>query len=191
VNPKPERKQTMNEQSNTTHPEAREALQALCGRVNSVMLATQSAEHVPDVSYAPVRLDNNAAFMIYVSTLSRHTHNLKAGGECSVMLIDDESRSEQLFARPRLTFNCGVEAIERDTEAHKAWMADFTKSFGKIMNVLGTMADFQFFRLKPLRRGRLVYGFGRAFDVDPADWTVLTPAGGGGQGGHQHSSRSS
>lgn len=180
----------MNEQSNTTHPDALNALQTLCGRVNSAMLATQSAEHVPDVSYAPVRLDNNTAFIIYVSTLSRHTRNLKVGGECSVMLIDDESQAEQLFARPRLTFNCEAEAIERDTAAHKAWIADFTDSFGKIMNVLGTMADFQFFRLKPLRTGRLVYGFGKAFDVDPADWTVLTPAG-GGQGGHQHQSKSS
>jgi putative heme iron utilization protein len=63
-------------------------------------------------------------------------------------------------------------------------MSVFSQDFGKIMNVLGTMTDFQFFRLKPLRTGRLVYGFGRAYEVDPADWSVLAPVG-GGHGGHK------
>ena len=42
--------------------------------------------------------------------------------------------------------------------------------------VLAGLPDFQFVRLTP-QRGRVVVGFGAAFEVDPRDWNHLTPVG--------------
>jgi heme iron utilization protein len=53
------------------------------------------------------------------------------------------------------------------------------EKFGEVMEHLETMTDFHLVRLMP-GRGRLVTGFGQAYDVDPLDWTQVTPVGGGG-----------
>ncbi len=94
------------------------------------------------------------------------------------MLIEDEADSVQLLARRRLTFACAASEIARDDEAFTRTMVTLKRKFGEVMEHLETMSDFHLFRLRPAR-GRLVTGFGQAYDVDPLEWTQLTPVGGG------------
>lgn len=157
----------------------------------TVLLGTTSKEGTPDASVAPAVLGDDGAFHVYVSTLSAHTNNLLNTGRASLLLIEDEAASSQLLARRRLTFPCESRLVLRDDAGFPPVMAKLKEKFGKVMEHLETMTDFQLVRLQP-SKGRLVIGFGQAFDVDPADWENLTHVGGAGHGhttghgGHAH-----
>ncbi len=145
--------------------QARTDCDALLQAFQSVILGSVNAEGKPDASYTPAILDDARNFYVYVSALSAHTANLRDTGHVSVMIIEDESASAQIFARRRLTFDCAVEPIRRHCEEWEARMDAFAQKFGPITGHLRGLADFDLFRLKP-GSGRLVTGFGRAFDVE-------------------------
>lgn len=144
--------------------------------LSTVHLATTSADGEPDASIAAALLDADGAFVIYISGLAVHTHNLRAVPRASVLLIETETATPNPFARPRLTFACTAEPIPREAPAHTALVAAFRAKFGPTIDVVATLPDFQFIRLLP-HRGRVVAGFGAAFEVNPRDWSQLTPFG--------------
>lgn len=159
----------------------------------TVLLGTTSKDGAPDASVAPAALGDDHAFYVYVSTLSAHTANLLNTGRASLLLIEDESASNQLLARRRLTFPCSAQLVPREDARFSTIMAQLKGKFGKVMEHLETMTDFQLVRLLPAK-GRLVTGFGQAYDVDPTNWEQLAHVGGGGHGqphvhggGHQPS----
>lgn len=141
--------------------------------VKTALLGTVSPEGVPDASVAPV-VFTAGSFYTYISGLALHTRNIAQTGRASVLLIEDEATATQLLARRRLTFACVAQTVERGTPAFAPAFTALKEKFGPVMGHLETMADFQLFRLTP-ERGRLVAGFGLAFEVNPADWTELTP----------------
>jgi hypothetical protein len=63
-----------------------------------------------------------------------------------------------------LTLLCDVSAIPRANPDHEEILAYFTQSFGRFVNTLRGLPDFQLFRLTP-RSGLYVRGFGQAFRV--------------------------
>jgi len=145
----------------------------------TVLLGTVSSTGEPEASVAPAVLGDDGAFYIYVSTLAAHTRNLFQTTRASVLLIEDEAVSAQLLARRRLTFPCTASPIGRDDAGFARMMIPLKEKFGEVMEHLETMTDFHLVRLMP-GRGRLVTGFGQAYDVDPLDWTQVAPVGGGG-----------
>jgi putative heme iron utilization protein len=152
---------------------ARETAARLRSNLKTVILGTVSTDGLPDASVAPAVLGADGAFHIYVSGLSFHTRNLAETGKASVFVIQDESEAKQLLARQRITFPCSATVVARDTPEFSTSMADLKQKFGPVMEHLEGMADFRMFRLAPAR-GRLVAGFGQAYDVDPLDWTKLS-----------------
>ncbi|MGF1452891.1 MAG: HugZ family protein [Opitutales bacterium] len=144
--------------------EARREYYALLGGFSSVQLATVSTEGQPDASYSPAVVDDAGNFFVYVSELASHTRNLRETPRASVMIIEDEATCGQIFARKRVTFACESELIERRSDQWEDLIARFEEKFGKLMSHLKTMADFSLYRLTPLK-GRLVFGFGKAFEV--------------------------
>lgn len=155
---------------------AREAAANLRANLKTVILGTVSTEGLPDASVAPAVLGEDGAFYIYVSGLSLHTRNLADTGKASVFVIQDESAARQLLARQRLTFPCAASPVARDTDVFATRMAALKAAFGPVMEHLEGMVDFRMFRLVPTR-GRLVAGFGQAYDVDPLDWNNLSHVG--------------
>ncbi|MEB3313462.1 MAG: pyridoxamine 5'-phosphate oxidase family protein [Cyanobacteriota bacterium] len=79
------------------------AYQALPSQLKSLMLATVNPDGSPQASYAPYLMDADRQFYIFVSGLSAHTANLLRTGQASVLLIQDEGQSPQVFARQRLS----------------------------------------------------------------------------------------
>ena len=152
---------------------AREAAARLRANLKTVILGTVSADGIPDASVAPAVLGADGAFHVYVSGLSLHTRNLAETGKASVLVIQDESEAKQLLARQRITFPCAATPVARESVAFLVQMTALKQVFGPVMEHLESMADFRMFRLAP-GRGRLVAGFGQAFDVDPLDWTRLS-----------------
>lgn len=155
---------------------AREAVTLLRANFKTVILGTVSAAGEPDASVAAATLGDDGAFYVYVSALSAHTRNLNQTGKASVFLIEDESSARNLLARRRLTFPAAASLIERGSDAFTARMADLKARFGPVMEHLENMNDFQLIRLVPAK-GRLVAGFGQAYDVDPLDWHNLGHVG--------------
>lgn len=168
---------------------AREAAARFRAEFKTVLLGTASPEGEPDASVAPAILDADGAFLVYVSTLSAHTRNLFNTGRASVLLIEDEAAAQHLLARKRLTFRCTAAYVPRGDERFVAAMPLLKAKFGPVMEHLEKMTDFQLMRLIP-QGGRLVAGFGQAYEVDPQDWMQLSHVGGAGHG-HGHAADAS
>ncbi|NJL45190.1 MAG: HugZ family protein [Leptolyngbyaceae cyanobacterium SM2_3_12] len=150
------------------------AYQALPAGVRSVMLSTINKNGTPHASYAPYVMDEAYRIYIFTSGLSAHTQNLLRNSQASVLLIEDEAQTQQVFARQRITYDCQVALLERGTPVWEAIAEQFEQRFGQIIQMLRQLEDFQIFGLSPYG-GRFVMGFGAAFEVDANDLSQLVP----------------
>ena len=145
----------------------------------TVLLATCDPNGRPDSSYAPFWLEDGS-FHVYISSLAKHTSNIKRTLSASLMVIEDEAAASHIFARKRVTWACDASLIERDSERFGEVIHSLLGKYGSIMDTLKDMQDFHLFRLDP-SLGRLVLGFGAAFAVQ--GWSVKSHREGGS--GHQ------
>lgn len=130
----------------------------------SVIISSLNKNMEPAISYAPFIMKDNKIY-IYISKVADHYYNLLENEKCSVMVIEDEKDSKTIFARGRVSFSCKAKRLDEECE-------DILEEFGKIhgdqiMMVLKTL-DFDVFELT-INSGRLVKGFGKAFDVQICD----------------------
>lgn len=149
----------------------------------SLMISSLNENKEASISYAPfVMLEGD--IYIYISKTAPHYNNLLNNKDCAVMVIEDEKDSKTIFARSRVSFNCEAKKLEENTE----------KVFGKfdevhnseMMSVLKNM-DFDLFKLS-IKNGRLVKGFGQAFDVllKGNEFELVQVMGDGNGHGHGH-----
>jgi len=155
---------------------ARDLILSLRTNLSTLILGTASADGLPEASVAAALIHTDGAFSIYISGLAAHTRNLRENPRASVLLAEPETPATNALARRRLTFACNAATVPRESAAHAEFVAAFRAKFGPTIEVLAGLPDFQFVRLMP-QRGRVVAGFGAAFEVDPRDWTHLTPVG--------------
>ncbi|WP_204106081.1 MULTISPECIES: pyridoxamine 5'-phosphate oxidase family protein [Spirulina sp. CCY15215] len=149
------------------------AYQEFCDRVRSVILSTVSKEGVPNASYAPFVMDEQQNIYFFASGLALHTQNLKDNSQVSILFIEDESKCEDIFARPRLSLNCQATFMERETETWQQIGDRFEERFGETIQILRSLPDFRIVKLTP-RDGRFVLGFGRVYRVSREDGDTLT-----------------
>lgn len=130
----------------------------------SIILATVDAEGNPNSSYAPfVQVDQT--FYILVSFMAKHTKNLADGRKTSIMFIEDESATKQIYARERLTLEATASQIERDSLVWNTVVAKLKENHGKVVEVISGMGDFILIALQPVK-GSYVNGFGSAYFVN-------------------------
>lgn len=134
----------------------------------TLQLATSASDGSPHISYAPYVRDNEGRFYIFVSQLAAHTKHIQESGKAAVMFIRPEQESENLHARVRATFQCSVEAIDREDPLFAEQMTAMTEQFGDIIKLLYSLPDFHLFRLTPIS-GQFIAGFGQAFEIDVAN----------------------
>ncbi|MEA5504314.1 pyridoxamine 5'-phosphate oxidase family protein [Halotia wernerae UHCC 0503] len=132
--------------------------------LGSVIISTINPQGIPNASYAPFVIDDAKNIYIYVSGLAIHTQNLHTNPQVSVLFIDDEAKSEQIFARRRLNFDCTATLIERETEAWNSIVEKFHQRFGEIIELLRGLNDFRIFQLTP-SSGRFVIGFATIYQI--------------------------
>ena len=155
----------------STQEEAKKTAKPLTPKVKelieitkSVILATVDAEGTPNSSYAPfVQVENT--FYILVSFMAKHTKNLAEGRKTSVMFIEDESATKQIYARERLTIEASASQVERNSETWNAVASQLKETHGKVVEVISEMKDFILIGLHPAK-GSYVNGFGSAYFVD-------------------------
>lgn len=163
---------------NRDHPnekvrQAKLATEHLIQDYKTISLATNDEHGRPLASYAPVAVDEERRFYLFVSELADHTSNLRRGGPVSLQLMEDETRSKQLFARSRLTMGATVTAIPRESQEWTQASGVYRARFGKFFDQLVTLKDFHMFCCQPTS-ARIVVGFGAAFEIALPDWNDLT-----------------
>lgn len=126
----------------------------------SLMISSLTQEGRPFVSYAPfVKVEEK--IYIYISKAAEHYYNISQNPEISIMLIEDEQASKTVFARCRVSFNAVASKLEEVSSS--LWEAFEAVQGSELLQVLKTL-DFDMFELD-LHTGRLVKGFGKAYDI--------------------------
>lgn len=140
----------------------------------SLILATVNPDGVPNASYAPFVRDEAQNFYLYVSGLALHTRNLLAVPRASILWVEDEGNCQQIFARTRLSFECTVTLLERQSPRWNEIVDRFASRFGDPIEQMRGLADFQVFQLTP-EQGRFVLGFGSIYRIERDSLDRLQP----------------
>ncbi|MGB6298555.1 MAG: pyridoxamine 5'-phosphate oxidase family protein [Rivularia sp. (in: cyanobacteria)] len=151
---------------------AASAYALLINSVRTVVLGTASQTGIPNVSYAPFVIDEAKNIYIFVGKFSIHTYNLQANGKASVMLIEDETKSKQIFARRRLTYSCNATVIEKNNTEWDYIANKFDKRFGNIICMFRNLPDFDIVKFIPYE-GLFVMDFGIAYKINSNDLNKL------------------
>ncbi len=141
-----------------------EEIKVLLSATKSLMLSVSSL-NAPIASYSPFALVDGA-FYILVSELAEHTHALRAVHNASVLIIEDESLSGNIYARRRLQYDVSVLPISRQDCVWELAARALQNRHGEIVDQLLQLNDFYMFELRPVT-GRYVKGFGQAFELAP------------------------
>ena len=132
--------------------------------VKTLSLSTLTETGHPNISYAPFIEDENGCFYLFLSQLASHTQDLLKQPLASILLMEDEQDSRQLFARQRITYQCDIIIIQSDDTSYRNILDNFESSFGSIIPLLRNLPDFILFKLTPTE-GRYVQGFGKAYQL--------------------------
>jgi putative heme iron utilization protein len=142
-------------------------MQKLCELLTgyqSVVLGTQGSNGYPFSSYAPFYYDGEQVY-IFISNIATHAKNIQARSQASAFFIEDESKSENIFARKRISLQCDVTSISRDEETFSTIMENFQDKFdANMVTMLMGMKDFNLYALKPIY-GEATFGFGEAYNI--------------------------
>ena len=141
----------------------RQEFQALRKSLKTVQLATIGADGNPEASYAPY-VWIESYYYLYLSELARHTRNLITNPAISLLLIETEEKSNNLFARQRIILQGKVIRIGRETDRFQLVMAEFRSRFGGFIDVIEPLQDFHLFQIRP-QSGRFIRGFAQAYDL--------------------------
>lgn len=132
--------------------------------VKTLQLSTLTVEGKPNASYSPFVTDEQGNFYIFVSQLASHTQDLLANPQASILLIQDEVETRQIFARRRISYQCDVEVVVAENSDYLSMLDALQERFGNVVELLRTLPDFILFRLTPYQ-GQYVKGFGKAYKL--------------------------
>jgi heme iron utilization protein len=135
----------------------------------------------PDgIAYAgllPFIMDaGRTAFLVRASKLARHSRGLIAGARVCVLIHEKDDETKDPLQLKRVTFECTVEQLGRDTAEWAAARDRYLARFPSAEITLG-LTDFQMYRLVP-ESGMYVAGFGRAIALPADDIARLGPTQG-------------
>ena len=163
------------------------AYQTHCDKINTVIIGSVDEHGTPLASYAPYVMDEQKHIYVLLSGMSPHSGNLESTAKASALFIEDESKTTNMFARKRLSFNCSVSIIDpNDPEFDR--IADLMYDrHGTIIERMRLLPDFRIFHFTP-KDGRFVIGFGAAYEVCGEHLSQLRhlDAGGSNPPGHAH-----
>jgi len=144
----------------------------------SAVIGTLDEEGRPFTSYAPF-LHYDHRFYIFISDIASHAKNLKSDGRASLFFIEDEARTDNIFARRRVSLQCDAAIVPREADRFAPVMAGFGEKFGgEMVSMLMKMSDFNLYELNSTG-GEATFGFGEAYRVGGEHGEMLLPRSGG------------
>ena len=148
---------------NSDHEAIQQDFEALRSSLKTVQLATVDSEGNPESSYAPYVWIEQACYL-YLSDLAKHSANLIANPTISLLFIEDEEKTRNLFARRRIIVKGGAQKVARKSSQFQAVMAEYKLQFGNFMDVIEPLQDFHLFQINP-QSGRFIRGFAQAYEL--------------------------
>jgi len=132
--------------------------------IQTAIIGTLDAKGDPFSSYAPYVYDNNR-FYVYISDIATHAKNIQRNPKASLFFVEDESKTENLFARKRVSLQCDSTKIVRWTERFEEVLGLFAQKFDtKMVETLKKMTDFNLYEFK-VGYGEATFGFGKAYFI--------------------------
>jgi heme iron utilization protein len=153
----------------TTDDAARFLAQELVRASASASLASLSGDGFPLASLTSVATDMAGHPVILVSRLSGHTGNLLADPRAGMLFV--RTGKGDPLAHPRISVTGEAQVIDRDSEEGGLVRRRFLRRQPKAA-LYADFPDFLFIRIQ-LRQASLNGGFGKAFELTPAD--LLSP----------------
>ena len=142
----------------------------------SLIISSLGETGFPEISYAPFVIIDYKIYL-YLSQAANHYYNLRDQHKCSVIMIEDEDKSANIFARNRVSFKCESHIMENVSDEI---FSKFDEKHGEKMMTMFRKMDFDMFELNIIS-GRLVKGFGQAYEIEIIDgkpkYTQATGAG--------------
>ncbi|RLA69732.1 MAG: heme iron utilization protein [Epsilonproteobacteria bacterium] len=129
----------------------------------SVVLGTMSENGYPFSSYAPFYYDGISIY-IFISDIATHARNIQQNPKASAFFIEDESQTQQIFARKRISLQCDVKCISKNDTSFEPIMEAFVSKQGETLTMLMDMGDFNLYVLTPIY-GEATFGFGEAYNI--------------------------
>ena len=124
------------------------------------VLATQK-DGQPFASLVTPACAPDGSILMFLSTLSEHTRQLRAEPRCSLMVMGQATAANPQTA-PRVTIT-GLAEVETDAALKARWLA--VHPYAQLYAEFG---DFSLWRIRPIA-AQLVGGFARAFRLKPAE----------------------
>jgi len=147
--------------------------------IQTAIIGTIDFSNHPFSSYAPYIYDENH-FYIYISDIATHAKNIQANPNASLFFTEDENKTENIFARKRISLQCVSRKIERDSSRFEEVLSLFEDKFDvSTVVMLKKMTDFNLYELE-VKAGEATFGFGEAYTVGGDDMNTLVPRTGGG-----------
>jgi len=127
-------------------------------------LSTIDENNHPYASYAPFAIGEDCLYVL-LSDIAVHGVNLKNNAKAAVLIVEDESEAQTIFARIRVNYQVTAKCIAFDAgEEYDCAIDCLYKKQGERIHNLCQLTDFNVFKLTPLR-GRYVKDFGRAYTI--------------------------
>ena len=148
-----------------------ETLDNLHESVLTVILSTINKDGRVETSYSPYFFDGNDYYVL-ISDLAPHSQNMKTNPDISFIIIDDESKTKNIYARRRLTSQALAEIVDKKSPLFAEIIDQLAKRVSKMVYMLCEMNDFNLFKITPTS-GRIVIGFGKTYLIDYQNKMVI------------------
>ena len=144
----------------------------------STVLGTTDEKGLAFGSYAPF-VHHKHRFYIFISNVAKHAQNLQRTQKSSLLFAEDESKTEQIFARKRISLQCSSTMISREDAKFNEIMDIFKSKFSEEMvGMLMGMQDFNLYELST-DYGEATFGFGDAYNIGGEHMEELVARTGG------------
>lgn len=158
--------------TNPVSPEELEqSIQTLFANVASVQLATLDPQGDAEISYTPYLLYQERIYVL-ISELADHTKNLAVHPKVSLLFIEDEHQSKNVFARKRIILKAQATFIDRKTSEWNDLVDLFEAKHGNTVGMLRNLSDFHLVMFE-VSSDSYVQGFGQAFSFEGMDFSTI------------------
>ena len=127
----------------------------------TLIIAVKNKINYPEIGYAPyIFLNNN--FYIFSSELSPHIKHLLYNRKGTFMIIEDECKAKNIWARVRIKFEAKITLVDRNENNYNKICNQIQNFHGKTLNLIKQFSDFHLIKISPIK-GSIITGFGNAF----------------------------
>ena len=81
------------------------------------------------------------------------------------MIIEDENKAKNIWARIRLKFEAQIKIVDRKENNYHKICNQIENTHGNTLNLIKQFNDFHLIKISPIK-GSIITGFGKAFILD-------------------------